>query len=53
MAEEVAQYILEGDMNDAVEYCPKSDSFKLKIQMSALPATVSQALKGCTKVIGV
>ena len=49
MAETVAQHILEEDLKDAIEYCQKSRSFRLKMLMSSLPENVCKALKGCSK----
>ena len=49
MAETVAQHMLEEGLKDAVEYCQRSRSFRLKIPMSGLPGNVSKALKGCSK----
>ena len=48
-AEQVVKYILDENLKEAVEYCPKSKSFKLKLKMTTLPPLVSRALKGCTK----
>ena len=51
MAETVGKYILEEELKDGVEYCQRSKSFRLKLNMAmtSLPANVSRALKACTK----
>ena len=49
MAETVAQYILEEQLDNYVEYSEKSSCFKLRLPVSALPSNISKAVKGCTK----
>ena len=49
MAEQVAKYLLEGNKKEAVEFCHKTEKFKLKLTLGSLPPDVSRALKGCTK----
>ena len=49
MAETVAQYILEEQLDNYVEYSEKSRCFKLRLPVFALPSNISKAVKGCTK----
>ena len=48
-AEQVGKYILDENLKEAVEYCPKSGNFRLKLKRTTLPPLVSRALKRCTK----
>ena len=49
MAEHLANYILEENVHDAVEYCPKKQTFRLKLPVHTLPQDVACTLRGCSK----